>query len=216
VTVATQREDPVPRGLYPKRERAKLQLLKIPACADCNSTKSRVDNALRDFLVIDLDSSAHAVAQEVFREKMASAVSGNHVRLIDDFYNGEHAPIFNREGNFDGTAYAIPADFVPVYEAVNWLTRGLHWAAFGVSIDAASTKVSLVDRYKRLDVVVKLATLGWTDVFEQGDPFKVSWLVAPSGTVYWAHVFFGSVLFFCRTQLAPIAPDEAVGSVPHE
>ena len=105
VNIATQREDPVPRGLYPKRARAQLQLLKNPACSDCNGAKTRVDNALRDFLVIDLDCSAHAVAQEVCAEKMASGVTGNHVRLIDDFYTGEDAPVFNREGNFDGTAY---------------------------------------------------------------------------------------------------------------
>ncbi len=206
LNTATQREDPIPRNIYPESLRAQLQLLKIPACAACNRAKSKVDNALRDYLLMDIDSSEHAVVQELFQSKMITAVTENHVRLLDGFYQGIDVPAFTREGGLAGLTYSVPADLEPVYKAVNWLTRGLHWAATGVSVSAASTSVKLVDRYDRLDLMVKLATLGFTDRFSQGGPFTTGWIVVSSGTIYWAHVFLDSVLFYCKTDSPAVAP----------
>ena len=126
-----------------------------------------------------------------------------------NFFHGSNIPTFTREGHYDGLAYAILANLDPVLDAVAWITRGLHWQIFGDSIEFTSTKVILVDRYARLDTIVKMAVQGWTDHFTQGDPFTTGWIVAPSGTIYWAHVFFDSVLFLARTRLPTATLDEA-------
>ncbi|MDP9370731.1 MAG: hypothetical protein M3Q03_21095, partial [Chloroflexota bacterium] len=70
-----------------------------------------------------------------------------------------------------GSSPSAPDDLEPLSKVVNWVTRGLHWAATGVSVPAAATSVKVVDRYKRLDLVGKLAALGLTDRFSQGSSF---------------------------------------------
>src|SRR5262249_34719128 len=107
--VSSQREDPIPRNLYPSHLRSTVQLLKIPACATCNVTKSQFDNFLRDFLVIDIDSGAHPVAAKVFDEKMISAVIENHVRLLDEFYGGFDVVVGDRTGSHLTLGYAVKA-----------------------------------------------------------------------------------------------------------
>lgn len=200
--VATTRDHPVPENLYPVELRARLQMLVVPSCRPCNDAKSRVDGTLRDFLLIDMDSSEHPVVRQVFQDKMMTAVSDNHVRLLDGFYKGKNVPVFNQEGNYDGEGFAIPADLEPVSAAVEWLTRGLHWGAFGVNVDLASTDVKLVQRNQRMDTIVQMAVMGWTGSFHQGGPISTGWILAPSGTVYWAHSFFDAVLFLARTRLS--------------
>lgn len=184
--------------------RARLQMLVIPSCRPCNDAKSRVDATLWDFLLTDIDSSEHPVARQVFEDKMMTAVSDNHVRLLDDFYQGKNVPVFNQVGDYDynGKGFAIPANFEPVYAAVEWLSRGLHWGAFGVNVDSASTDVKLVQRNQRMDTIEQMAVMGWTGSFHQGGPISTGWILTPSGTVYWAHSFFDSVLFLARTRVS--------------
>jgi hypothetical protein len=177
-------------------------MMTIPACEKCNGAKGQVDNTLRDYLVGDLDSSQPPVSEQIFQAKMETAIKENHVRLLDNFYAGRSIPAFTREGNFDTFVYAIPIDDQPLLEAVAWLTRGLHWQVFGESVTAADTTVKLVDRYKREDIVVQLAVLGFAGHIVQGDPFTCGWIVGEQGSVFWVHSFFDSVVFLAGTRLS--------------
>ncbi|MDP9370732.1 MAG: hypothetical protein M3Q03_21100 [Chloroflexota bacterium] len=85
---ATQSDVPIPRYLYPESLRTQLQfqLLKVPACRACNRAKSRGENALRDFLLIDIDKSDGALAQELFAAKMLTTVTDHHAQVLDELY----------------------------------------------------------------------------------------------------------------------------------
>lgn len=175
-------------------------MLKVPACRECNHTKSRVDNALRDFLTIDIDSSRHPLALELQKTKTIRAARDNQVRLLDGFFEGSEVPVFTPDGLLDGVAWASPFDPDPVLDAVKWATRGLHWNEFGESVDESSARVTLVDRYSRRDTVVQMAVVGWTGHLTQGEPFTTGWVSTASGKVYWCHIFFDTVLFVACSQ----------------
>lgn len=200
VELASTRDHPIPVNLYPLEERTKVQMLKVPSCQGCNGTKSQFDNFLRDYLTIDLDSSQHDLAQQLQVTKTVVAAASNQVRLLDSFYDGRTVPAFTRDGAFDGLAYEIPIDPEPVRNAVEWVVRGLHWAVFDETIQPADVRVSFVDRYKRQDAIVRMAVLGWSGHYTQGEPFTGAWIMGGAGKVYWALVFFDSVLFLATTQ----------------
>src|SRR5438105_792530 len=50
-------------------------LVTVPACDDCNNLKSRSDDVLRDYLVMDINVCEHPLAQRLFQQKMLKSLS---------------------------------------------------------------------------------------------------------------------------------------------
>lgn len=200
VAVCTDREDPIPRSLYPKSIRQGIQFLKIPACSDCNGTKSQVDDDLRDYLTINITSQAHPVATELFNDTVIRAAEGNHIRLVDRFYEGRNVNLATRSGFLFGLGYEVPFDDQPVTEAVRWLTRGMHWAVYGESLDADSTVVWRIPNDQVLTWAMRFHSYPGKDFYAQGEPFTCGWVQADDGRVLWAHSFFDTSLFMAMTK----------------
>ncbi len=198
--VSTDREDPIPRNLYSSALRGRVNLLKIPSCRECNLAKSQTDNVLRDFLCGDIDSSRHEDLEEICQGPMLRAVGTNRVRLIDRFYEGTLVAAYGRGMSSFEEGWAIPINHEPLFESIRWLTRGLHWAAFGDAMEPENVEVKLVSRNDRHDTIVRAATIGCHDRFTQGSPLTTGWIVGETGCVYWFHSFFDSVLFIATTQ----------------
>lgn len=198
--ICEDREDPIPLALYPRRVRSSIQFLKIPACRSCNDAKSRVDGALRDFLTINIESQRHPVATELFGGTVIRAAENNRVRLLDQFFEGREVQRVTPSGIFIELAYEVPYDHQPINDAVVWLTRGMHWAVYGRSVDAASTLVWLIPPEEKLLWVKKFHGYRGRNSFTQGDPFTCGWVATEDGDALWAHSFFDSVLFMAVTR----------------
>jgi hypothetical protein len=198
---ASTREHVVPKNLYIPEDRKALQLQTIPACKKCNGDKALVDETLLYYLSADIDSSQHEKAKPLLLGPTSRAAARNQVRMLDKFYDGKTVPSFTRDGDYDAPAWAVEIDFDPVYKAVEWITRGMHWLVFKEIPEISTLGVYVVDRYQRKDVMVKsLSAGGFQAHFKQGEQYGCTWGETPSGVMYWYHVFFDSVLFVARSH----------------
>lgn len=196
---ATTRDHVIPANLYVPEDAERLQLQTVAACSDCNGTKAKYDGPLRDFLVADVDASQHEKAAALL-PTVERAVQRRQTRMFDRFYEGRSYPLFDREGRFSGMGWEMPVDDLDHVEAVNWITRGMHWVILGERADGESVKSTLIDRYRRHDFMFESAIRGGHQgFFQQGDQYACTYARGADGRVYWHHVFFDTVLFVTRT-----------------
>jgi hypothetical protein len=200
VVVCTDGEDPIPRSLYPKSIRQGIQFLKIPACSNCNNAKSQVDDDLRDYLTINFATQTHPAATQLFHDTVIRAAEDNHIRLLDRFYEGKNVGLVTPSGFLFDLGYEVPFDDQPIVEAVKWLTRGMHWAVYGETVDAGTSLVWRIPDDQVQKWAVRFHGFSGKDFYIQGEPYTCGWVKAEDGRVLWAHSFFDSALFMAITE----------------
>jgi hypothetical protein len=151
-------------------------------------------------LAIDVDSSQHVKTKTLF-DAVERAAKQKQLRMLDRFYDGKTVPLFDREGKFDTLGWQVPMDDDFHIQAVNWITRGIHWVVFGERSSIQDVKSSMVDRYSRHDFMLKGAVAGaFQGHFKQGEQYGCAFGQTPAGDVYWWHVFFDTVLVVSKSK----------------
>jgi len=209
---STDREDPVPIGLYTPEARAKLQFLKIPSCRPCNLAKSKVDSELIAYLTINRESGWHPEAKRLFSDKVLRAVSNNHVRMVDHFASGIDVYDFDSSGAIQQVGYSWQGDASAILEAIRWIVRGLHWLAYDQSVKDEWSRSKMVED----EEVMKIASMFSLDhtkrTFSQGEVFTCALIGKPEdrhNETLWALSFFDSMLFLAATRAADLLTEES-------
>lgn len=173
----------------------------VSACDLCNGLKADFDGALRDYLAADVDSSQHAKAAALLEDVMR-AISGKHTDMFNRFYEGRSIPLFDRDGHFEAMGWEVPlGNNLAHIEAVNWITRGMHWVVFGERTHPKTVDSRLVDRYRRRTFLLESAIRGANQGhFQQGEQYACTYAQSVTGRVLWQHIFFDSVLFVSQSQ----------------
>ncbi len=109
---------------------------KVYACTTCNNVaKSSNDTYLRDALVLDMDSSEHPIAQQLW-EKFVRAVRRNQSELAKEYAQQgtqrveRHTP----SGLFAGWAYAFKPANDRITPALSMMVRGLYHCYVGSTL----------------------------------------------------------------------------------
>lgn len=123
---ATTRDHVIPQCLFlpPLPE----VMITVPACHECNNSKSKNDEYLRDFLVTDIYCSKHPVAQKLAAGKVARSAQKNRSRLARAAKSGaKWAPVYTPAGLYLGHAYSIPLEGERINEIFTTIVRGLYY-----------------------------------------------------------------------------------------
>ncbi len=226
VAIATTKDHVISRNLWPDDERNGVKFIRVPACLLCNGQKSKVDNFLRDYLVIDEDRSCHPLAAKLISNgTIERAVQGKHVKILRSFEDGVVLPRVTPAGIIWGAHYGIPLDqkdWEQIAEAVDYVSRGLYWVVTGEAMTSdmavSSRLIPRVDRVealKRFGHISRIAQEfhpeagNWIEI---GDVYSGFMAAAPGG-MYWYHVFYNGVTLLSR--IGPIASSEEAPTVEH-
>jgi hypothetical protein len=100
----------------------------VPACSVCNNDKSKDDDYLRDFLVMDYQGSTNPIAQEIFDTKVMRSVQRNssavvrvamtQARLISHVTTG---------GLYLGQLPSFDLDQIRIQRIFSYIVRGLYY-----------------------------------------------------------------------------------------
>lgn len=191
VALCTTGDHVIPKTLYTAEAHRERESLTVPACQACNADKSRFDNYLRDYLLINVTSSEHPIAKAIFNTKMEKAITTGRVRLLDRFDEGRLVPAFSEHGVHMN--YAIPANPKPVGRALNYLVRGLHYAAFDQTRSELDVRAYILDKSNVREDVLRFASRGVTGSFSQGEPFQAFWFSGGAHWIRWLLILYGTV-----------------------
>lgn len=198
----------IPQCLFPDGLPLPSNLPKVFACANCNNKKkSGHDTILRDFLVVDFNSSKSPIAQELFAPFIRSA-RGNHSSMAKAILERSRLiDLTTDAGIICGSAYTI-------LEAKQWLTeimemtvRGLYYYYFHKSLsEDISIKVKRLRDQNMLNQVMPLLInqcRGSYQVVGDGDVFQCAFAIAPDvpNTSLWLLNFNRSVVFYAFTSV---------------
>lgn len=103
VAIATTKDHVISRNLWPDDERNGVTFIRVPACSPCNGQKSKVDNFLRDYLVIDEDGGCHPLSAKLMSNgTIECAVQGKHIKILRSFEDGVILPRVSQAGTIWG------------------------------------------------------------------------------------------------------------------
>jgi hypothetical protein len=198
-----EKEDVIPKCLFPTPR--PNDLVKVPSCRPCNAAKSKDDDYLRDFLVSDISTGSHPVAQSLFHQKVLSSVrqnSSDFARIAVS--DGKLAPYRTREGLYLGHAYSIPLDDVRLHRIFGTIVRGLYFKANGVRIpDAYVFNAGRIDSLAFNRDWPQLSKIGFNGPYKIGDGiFTCIWMKAdidPFLTSWWLF-FYDSIGIFITSE----------------
>lgn len=99
--------------------------VKAPACFPCNNEKSKTDDYLRDFLVLDAYASDHKIAQALFRDKMISSVRQNSSALAKTALSkSKPHSVYSPGGIYIGDVLSFPIEAKGIFSRI---ARGLYY-----------------------------------------------------------------------------------------
>lgn len=221
IGIATTKDHVISRNLWPNDERNGVAFIRAPACPACNGMKSKVDNLLRDYLVIDEDGSCHPLAAKLMTNgTIERAVQGKHIKILRSFEEGVVLPRVTPAGIIWGAHFGIPLDrqdWEHIAEAVDYISRGLYWVVTGEAMSndmaVSSRLIPRPDRVEALERFGHIARVAQQFHPEAGNWIEIGnvysgFMAAAPGGMYWYHVFYNGVTFLSRIGLTA-SSDEA-------
>jgi len=113
----------IPKCLFQKPRPSKPVI--VWACRPCNLEKSKTDDYLRDFLVLDAYSSENSVAQAIFHESMLSSVRQNSSALAKAAMSKSRLhSIVSPGGIYLGDVLSFPIEGLEIFSRI---ARGLYY-----------------------------------------------------------------------------------------
>ncbi len=98
----------------------------VDACRECQEKKAKDETPFRDFLVMADTAASLSSEAEALRPKVRRALSRNRSPQLAELRDkGIMKPVVGRDGKSLGRALHVPADSVPINEAIAWMVRGL-------------------------------------------------------------------------------------------
>jgi len=110
----------------------------IPCCSDCNNSKAREDEYLRDTFAVRIETSELTDLAEVKSSAMRSALRPHSPPIVGFLEKIEAFPKFDDRGNFIGLGYRTRANPERMYRAFTWIARGLYFHHLGRNIDVSA------------------------------------------------------------------------------
>ncbi len=106
-------------------------LITVKACDMCNSQKKSLDDAfLRDMLTLDLFGNASPVAQDIFHDKVLSALRQNKSPVANAAIRTAHLePFYSIGGIYLGHFPSFPIDEDRVTQTFSTIVWGLYYNA---------------------------------------------------------------------------------------
>lgn len=120
----------VPRALWPEDERQRVQYVVVPACRDCNVLKSKGEDDLRDYAVIDLHGGEHSYAQRLTR-KVARSIAKGHSNIGKAVLTAELTPLLTKHGIYLGDYPSAPIYSTNMMQTLRMIVRGLYFIDTG-------------------------------------------------------------------------------------
>ena len=163
----------------------------IPACAKCNNNdKSKDDEYLRDYLVTDIHTSNHHIAQSIFHSKFLSAVRQNKSALAREVTkSASQEPFYSKGGIYLGEAVSGNFDGERMRRIFCRITHGLYFKVRRKRIP--DSYVCRAERWTADDfnkLWPKLQEVGFNGPYECGDVFRCIMLYADEDefiTTWW-------------------------------
>lgn len=104
-------------------------MLTVPACEGCNTSKSNDDDYLRDMLVIDRENEPHPMSQGELKSKVIRSIKRNSSHLVREGRRTRQITPFHSPGGlYLGSAPAIPIEQARVDRMFGRIVRGLYLA----------------------------------------------------------------------------------------
>lgn len=180
-------------------------MVKVSACEQCNNTKSKDDDFLRDFLVTDIFASEQPTAKAIFTQKVVSSARQNKSALMRSFKS--HArlePLHTRGGIYLGHAYSAPLDGERVTQIFCRIMRGLYYKIRSQRIpDKYKCEVSRWEPTGFNEFWPTLKQIGFNGPYHCGDVFTCIMLYAdedPFITAWWL-CFYDRICIHVSTEL---------------
>jgi hypothetical protein len=96
----------IPKCLFPEDKPLPSDIPKVYACKECNNiVKSANDTYLRDFLMVDMGSYEHPIAQQLFPKFIRSALRNKSEFATDINHNQQIIELFTPSGIFAQRVY---------------------------------------------------------------------------------------------------------------
>jgi hypothetical protein len=190
-----------------------LNMITVPACLFCNSTKSKLDSFLRDFLVCEEGAAPNRVADSVRNGSYQRAVARKQSELWKEIVAGRFEKTVVRKDGLDlGWLLKLPFGKGPVKDSITYIVRGLHYKLLNKRLpeDHSFLVGGLGDSGSCIRMMRQLQSIGPIGVAAIGVPgkldvfcsFSATWYTAEDG-VYavsiWGLVFYDRMHIGCLT-----------------
>jgi hypothetical protein len=191
----------VPRQLFDSQPKKHLT---VPCCGNCNDKKAELDDALRDYLVLDWQGSEHPVARRIFLGAVSRAVRNNHSKIARGFpAEARLAPVYDAGGLWVGDHYQLALKNREVERALEYIAKGLTFKGTGhrVSDDYVvdSSRIHQLHLSRALTRFIELGAVGPKIIGDLHERvFTCFWLPfeqAPHIVACWLMIFYDRVMF---------------------
>jgi len=180
-------------------------LISVPACDDCNNSKSLNDDYLRDILVTDNWVSKHPIAQQIFQQKMLSSQrQGSSVIARETIKNSKLEPFYTSGGIYLGHFHATPIDDKRFEHIFETMVRGLFYdfqkerIPDGYIFDLGRIHLWEFEQFKQMFESHKPKGKVLGNVFSGGFTFAAE----DAFTTMWLLIFYERIAF-CAFMLNP-------------
>ena len=186
---------------------------KIYACSECNNEeKSANDTYLRDLLSVDVNSSLHPVAQQLYPKFLRSVVR-NQSELVHDMTKARLTEVYTSSGIFRGVAYTSPQADERTTPILSTIVRGLYYKYIGKRMPSDTVfDIRRVRDFNRLtsDVQVLLTSGAIYIPVGDGSIFECLYLYAIDrpGASIWFLSFYRRAIFLVTTDAKPTEQTE--------
>ncbi|MCE5313831.1 MAG: hypothetical protein ABFD49_09020 [Armatimonadota bacterium] len=193
-------EHVIPQCLFTKP--LPLDIVKVPACEQCNNAKSADDSYLRDYLVTDASASEHKTARKIFTTKVLSSVRKNKSDLWRSFAPSAHLSLVHCRGGIS-LLYAGNLDGERIERALYRIVRGLYYRIFQQHIpENCNYSLTRWSPQEFNEFLPLLHKFGFNGPYGCGDAFKCIMQFAdksPFTTAWWLF-FYDSICLHVLTE----------------
>jgi hypothetical protein len=116
----------VPRGLWPARERSNVDFVRVPACRACNVLKSKGENDLIAYSVIDKDGGTHPYASEL-APKIGRSIKRGRANVANAVLSSQMTPLITKNGVYLGDYPSATINNTNMMQTLRMVVRGLYY-----------------------------------------------------------------------------------------
>jgi len=183
-------------------------LITVPVCDRCNNEKSKDDDFLRDFLVVDIQGSQSPVTQTLFSGKVQRSLSRNSSALLRDVIPQLRiAPLYTSAGIYLGDAPQAPFDGERLKQTLGRIVRGLYFDARKMRLpNECSVEVYRPGLWNYNEILQVFRKLHVNGPRVLGNVFGCLFAAATEDPFFtlWALWFYERVLFTAVTEMPPV------------
>jgi hypothetical protein len=168
---ATSGDHVPPKSLFRDEDKAKLQLVKVPACDACNNGNSTNETRFRDVIAL---MSGPADAKEVYEAFVRSLdhETSKRKKILLDTYRNEKGDL------------VWQTSIHPLLETVIKVAKGLHYVELGRSWPLAAQIEAHIDPIEALDDLRETKDVQHK---KMGDPFSFAFIARDGVSIWWLH-----------------------------